>query len=209
MIKKEACVESYEEALKAQRLGAHQIELCSNLAQDGLTPFRKDIVNCMEHLDIHVKTMIRPFSGPFILKDDEELKVVRKQINDIKLLGVEEVVFGFVTPRKELDIILISRLRDLAYPMDVTIHKAIDSCKDPLLEVQKMVSLGGIKSILTSGGAPTALKGVDVLRDMIDISEDQLDIISAGKITDDNLMVLHGLIQGQSYHGRKIVGDLS
>lgn len=208
MIKKEACVESYEEALMAQRFGAHQIELCSNLAQDGLTPHQQDIVNCLEHLDIHVKVMIRPFSESFVLKNVDDLKIVRKQINDVKFLGAKEVVLGYVTKRAELDIIAISRLRDLAYPMDVTIHKAIDSCKDPLLEVQKMASLGGIKSILTSGGAATALKGVDILRDMIDVSENHLEIISAGKITDDNLMVLHGLIQGQTYHGRKIVGDL-
>ena len=34
----EACVETLEEALQAEKNGAHRIELCSRLDLDGLTP---------------------------------------------------------------------------------------------------------------------------------------------------------------------------
>ncbi len=35
---KEACVETFKEALLAEQNGADRIELCSDLANDGLTP---------------------------------------------------------------------------------------------------------------------------------------------------------------------------
>ncbi len=43
---------------------------------------------------------------------------------------------------------------------------------------------------------------------MVDISPKDFEIISAGKITDQNINFLHEKIQGQYYHGRKIVGEL-
>ena len=39
---KEVCVETYQEALFAEQLGADRIELCSSLDQDGLTPEKKN-----------------------------------------------------------------------------------------------------------------------------------------------------------------------
>ena len=38
MLIKEACVETVEQAIKAEKNGADQIELCSRLDLDGLTP---------------------------------------------------------------------------------------------------------------------------------------------------------------------------
>ena len=42
---KEACVEGYQEAIQAKKLGADRIELCSSLNEDGLTPDRKTITS--------------------------------------------------------------------------------------------------------------------------------------------------------------------
>ncbi len=43
---------------------------------------------------------------------------------------------------------------------------------------------------------------------MIAISPPDFEIISAGKITNENLYDLHKKIQGKFYHGKKIVGKL-
>ena len=42
---KEVCVDSLEEALKAEKNGANRIELCGRLDLDGLTPSRDLISN--------------------------------------------------------------------------------------------------------------------------------------------------------------------
>lgn len=207
MICREVCVQTFEEAQIAAVSGGDQLELCSDLDQDGLTPQFGLIERCLTHLSIPIKVMIRPIGGPFTI-EEHSLKIVKKQIATVRDMGVKEVVFGFVTPQKELDIVLISQLRDWAYPMNITIHKAIDVCTDPLFEVQRLLQIGGIKSILTSGGRKTAFQGVEVLKSMISLSNNQIEIISAGRITKDNLKVIHEMIGGHTYHGRKIVGEL-
>ena len=43
---------------------------------------------------------------------------------------------------------------------------------------------------------------------MIYISPPEFEIISAGKITDQNFSLIHKKIKGKFYHGKKIVGEL-
>ena len=47
---KEVCVDSLEEALKAEKNGANRIELCGRLDLDGLTPSRELIINAFSVL---------------------------------------------------------------------------------------------------------------------------------------------------------------
>ena len=52
----EACVESVSQAIKAEKLGANRIELCSDLSVDGLTPpveLYLDLKSSI-HIPIHV-----------------------------------------------------------------------------------------------------------------------------------------------------------
>jgi len=51
---KEACVEGYEQAKKAEKLGADRIELCDNLSQGGTTPSYGTIQYVSEHLDTDI-----------------------------------------------------------------------------------------------------------------------------------------------------------
>jgi len=44
---------------------------------------------------------------------------------------------------------------------------------------------------------------------MIQIAKDQLTIIPAGRITNQNLQKIHESIGASEYHGRRIVGKLS
>ena len=200
---KEACIENFEEALLAQQHGAHQIELCSQLHLDGCTPPKDDVIRCLEELDIHTKVMIRPVAGSFAVTE-EVYDQMKSEIIAMKNLGVQEVVFGLTRPDSRLDMNRITTLRDLAHSMDITIHKAIDTSVDILEDLEKLMELGGIKSVLTSGGHNTALAGQSVLRSMIEIAAD-IDIIPAGKITFQNIEDIHRSLNAKIYHGRRIV----
>lgn len=59
----EACVEPFEEALLAEKLGANRIELCFELANDGLTPSFALMQKVCSKLKIPVMAMIRPRAG--------------------------------------------------------------------------------------------------------------------------------------------------
>lgn len=203
----EACVENFKQALKAQEAGANQVELCGRLDLDGLTPPVEEITKCLADLNILTKVMIRPEAGVFFKTDKVVAKMI-SEIHEVKAIGVQHVVFGLTKKEGTLDIESLSHLRDIAYPMKVTVHKAIDTCIDVIAETSRLVHAGGFDSILTSGGAKTAQEGAAVLKQMIQVSDDHLTIIGAGSITIDNLEMIDTLIGGRIYHGKRIVGSL-
>jgi len=201
---KEACIESFLEAQAAESHGAKQVELCSRLDLDGCTPHLEDIKKTLHFTNLVIKVMIRPRGGSFVMTT-EEISLMKDQIDQMKELQVHEVVYGMSSTDDRLDIDQIARLRDRAFPLPVTIHKAIDSSPEILEDLSKLLQLGGIKSVLTSGGQATAMEGQHMLRDMMSLTGDQIEIIPAGKITHDNVEVLHTLLQAKTYHGRRIV----
>lgn len=204
---KEACVETLEEAILAEKYGANRIELCSRLDLDGLTPSRDLIQSVVEKVNIPVKVMIRPREGAFIYHTLD----VERMISDIgfcKVTGVRGVVFGFLS-NDHVDMEICRKLAKAANPLEVTFHKAIDLTADPVSEIKKMKELKCIHSVLTSGKQPTAREGKDMLKEMLKYQDDNFKIIVAGRVTKDNLHELHDLIGAEEYHGRKIVGDLT
>lgn len=203
----EACVETKSEAIQAEKKGAHRIELCSHLELDGLTPSYKLTQDILNTLSIPVKVMIRPRGGDFVY-NEQEFEKMKEEIKFFKTLNIQGVVFGILDEKNHLNLKQIQRLADLAFPLEVTIHKAIDETPDILQSVSELLSIDNITNILTSGGVPTAMEGKETLQKMIDIAGNDLTIIPAGRITNENLIEIHEMISAKEYHGRKIVGNL-
>ncbi|ALQ39960.1 copper homeostasis protein CutC [Fusobacterium hwasookii ChDC F174] len=200
---KEACVESFEKALEAQNNGANRIELCENLAVGGTTPSYGTVKICLEKLNIPIFPMIRARGGNFIYSKDE-MEIMKEDIKVFKELGVKGVVLGCLTSDNKIDLELTKELVDLAYPMEVTFHKAIDEIVNPLDYIDDLVNIG-IKRILTSGGKATALEGKDLINEMIKKSNKRLKVVVAGKVTKENLNELSNLICANEFHGKLIV----
>ena len=72
---KEACVETFEEAILAEKQGANRIELCSDLANDGLTPSCELMKKTCSILKIPVMVMIRPRTGNFVYSEQEMIQM--------------------------------------------------------------------------------------------------------------------------------------
>jgi len=204
----EACVETYEEAKEAEKNGAHRIELCSRLDLDGLTPDKELIQDVVSQLNIPVKVMIRPRAEDFMYTP-EELSKMEDCILFCKQVGVQGVVFGILDEKNKLDYQQIEMLAELASPLEVTIHKAIDQTADPVASLKALLNIENITSVLTSGGAATAFEGKEVIKKMLLLSQGKINIIAAGRITSHELVEIHNLIGAQEYHGRKIVGSLN
>ena len=200
---KEACVESFEKALEAQSNGANRMELCENLAVGGTTPSYGTVKICLEKLNIPIFPMIRARGGNFVYSKDE-IEIMKEDIKIFKELGVKGVVLGCLTSDNKIDLELTKELVDLAYPMEVTFHKAIDEILNPLDYIDDLVNIG-IKRILTSGGEATALEGKDLINEMIKKSNGRLKIVVAGKVTKGNLNGLSNLISADEFHGKLIV----
>ena len=200
---KEACVESFEKALEAQNNGADRIELCENLSVGGTTPSYGTVKICLEKLNIPIFPMIRARGGNFVYSKDE-IEIMKEDIKIFKELGVKGIVLGCLTSDNKIDLELTKTLVNLAYPMEITFHKAIDEISNPLDYIDDLVDIG-IKRILTSGGKATALEGKDLINEMIKKSNGRLKIVVAGKVTKENLNELSNLISADEFHGKLIV----
>lgn len=202
-ILKEACVESYSDAKGAEKRGADRIELCDNLTLGGTTPSYGTIKKSLENLKIPVFPIIRPRGGDFFYSKDE-LEIMKEDIKICKELGATGVVFGMLTEDKKIDFSLVKEFVDLAYPMEVTFHKAIDEIENPVSVIDKLFSVG-VKRILSSGTKATALEGKNILNEMIKKAEGKIKIIVAGKVTKENLSEISKEIISSEYHGKLIV----
>jgi len=204
---KEACVESFREAKLAQQRGANRIELCSDLANDGLTPSLELMKKACSGLQIPVMVMARPRAGNFV-HTNEEIEQMKKAIDQAKQVGASGVVFGLLTTDNRIDEKNTRILADYAYPLPVTFHKAIDELDDPVEGVKILRTIPNIKRILTSGGKATALEGQETIRKMIKEAEDKIIILVAGKVMDSNVEEIQQLTGTSELHGRRIVGQL-
>ena len=172
---KEACVETFEEAVLAEKLGANRIELCSELQFDGLTPSFELMQKTCSALKIPVMVMIRPRAGSFVYSE-EEINQMKSEIDLAKKAGVFGVVFGLLTSDNKIDEKNTGILAEYAHPLPVTFHKAIDELENPVEGVLVLKKIDGIKRILTSGGKPTANEGQETIRKMIEVAGEQITI---------------------------------
>ena len=200
----EACVDSLEDAIGAQLKGAHRIELCSALDQDGLTPSVELTMQCLEALTIPVMVMIRPRGGDFVYSE-AEIQQMEIDIIRFKEVGVNGVVFGILNNLNSIDVEYTRRLAKLAYPLEVTFHKAIDSTPDILKSFQELNSIDGITRVLTSGGTDTARNGRAMLKAMNDLPERRIQTIAAGKVSPKNRIQIAAFTGVTELHGKKIV----
>ncbi|MBE0650330.1 MAG: copper homeostasis protein CutC [Bacteroidales bacterium] len=204
---KEACVETFEEALLAEQRGADRIELCSDLYLDGLTPSAELMQKTCSHLKIPVMVMIRPKPGNFVYSESDILQM-KSEIDQAKKTGAAGVVFGLLTPENTIDEANTRQLAEYAKPLLVTFHKAIDVLDDPVEGVRTLKKIEGIQRILTSGGKPTAMEGQTKLGEMMHAAEGNITILVAGKVLSSNLTAVQRATGAKEFHGRRIVGDL-
>lgn len=201
---KEVCVDSLEDAIKAEKNGANRIELCGRLDLDGLTPSRDLISNAFSILKIPIRVMIRP-KHPSFEYSEEEINTMIDDIKFCKSLGVDGVVFGCLDENSNFQMDQINRLSIIAKPLNVIIHKAIDYTNSVLDSLSLISKNSNINGVLTSGGERFAINAVETLKKMLVLVPDKFEIIIAGGITFENFESLHALSNGKYYHGKKII----
>jgi len=157
----EACVDSVASALAAEAGGAGRIELCDNLVEGGTTPSAATIAVACERLTIPVFVIVRPRGGDF-LYSDLELEIMRRDILQAKALGAQGVVLGVLRADGTVDVARARPLVAAARPLAVTHHRAFDVTPDPAEALEAIIELGADR-VLTSGQAPTAPEGIEVI----------------------------------------------
>jgi len=149
--------------------------------------------------------MVRPHVR-YYTYTDEDMQVIQGSIYELKNIGIDHIVFGALTAENRLDHQFIEQVCALATDMKITIHKAIDLSTDIIKDIAPLKKMRNIHSILSSGGATTALLGLSTLQKMKETCGDKIELIPAGKITADNVDDLDQFLRCRTYHGKLIIG---
>jgi len=191
----EACVDSVESALAAERGGARRLELCDALFDGGTTPSAGMIAACRDRVSIPVFVIIRPRGGGFVYSEPE-LDVMRRDIAAARELGAHGVVIGVLCRDGGIDEQQTRSLVDAAGDLPVTFHRAFDFVPDPGEAMETIIS-AGITRILTSGGAPTAREGVATLASLVRQAGDRLVVMAGGGVREENVKAI---VDGSGVH---------
>jgi copper homeostasis protein len=178
--------------------GADRIELCANLAEGGTTPSYAHIKKCREAFDIVLFPIIRPRGGDFLYTKDE-FEIMKNDIKLCKELGCEGIVIGLLNMDGTIDMTRTSELIELAYPLEVTFHRAFDRCKDPFAALEELIEIG-CQRILTSGQKPTVSEGVDIIAELNKKADDRIIILPGSGVRKDNIKMLAEKIGCLEFH---------
>lgn len=194
----EACVDSVESAVAAERGGAGRVELCQALLEGGLTPSAGAVSLAREKLGIGLNVIIRPRGGDFLYTGAEHESMLR-DIDSAKSLGADGVVIGTLTAEGEVDGPRTRELAARARPMSVTFHRAFDMARDPFAALETLIELG-IDRLLTSGQEESAVAGLDLLRDLIARAGDRIVVMPGGNIHDRNVEKIARATKAKELH---------
>ena len=181
----EICVGDVASAEAAQAGGASRVELCGDLAAGGTTPSAGAIALACRRLAIPVHVLIRPRAGDFVYSG-VELEVMRHDIEVAKTLGAAGIVMGVLTVDGTIDREQSASLAALARPLSLTFHKAFDEVSDHLEALETLVELG-FDRVLTSGGQPTALEGVEMLAALVERARGRIAVMAGGRLDAESL----------------------
>ena len=153
---------SHVQAVQAS--GAGRIELCSAMGSDGLTPS----------------------AGLVELAVQEEIEMMKADILHAKKCGAAGVVLGVLHENQTVDVAVLKELVQLAYPMDVTFHRAFDVCIEPQQALEDIIACGCTR-ILSSGQEKNCIEGKNLLLQMVEWADERIQIMPGAGINPETI----------------------
>lgn len=180
----EVCTENVAGVRAAAAAGAHRLELCSALAEGGVTPSLGLVRQAKKATTLPLHVLVRPRAGDFCYSADE-LAVMLGDIDLLKEAGADGLVFGALNRDATLNLPHMRALLAAADPLPVTFHRAFDVCREPQVVLEQLVALG-VTRLLTSGQAADALAGLPLLRALTEQAAGRLNVMAGGGIRPAN-----------------------
>lgn len=197
-MKIEVCCPDIPSVRRAVEGRADRIELCTALELDGLTPSREEIREAVAlcHANgVKVHVLIRSREGNFVYNESEV-----QQMSDEIVMSLEEgtdgIVIGALTEDGALDIPTCQKWIAVAKEwqkeqgraeLGITFHRAFDVCNNPMQALEEIIAMG-CNRLLTSGQEPSAVKGIPMLKKLVEASEGRLCILAGAGVSAENYM---------------------
>jgi copper homeostasis protein len=188
-IRVELSVDTPDGALAADSLGADRIELCSAGALGGLTPgpgLLATVLAGVRTAEVHV--LIRPREGGFRYTATEASAMVADVAHAVAA-GARGVVVGALDAGGDLDMPVLRDLVAAAQGQEVTFHRALDVCRDPVAALDTLAELGFAR-VLSSGQAVRAEDGAGVVRELARVASGRLAVMACGGIRPPNVIAV-------------------
>ena len=182
----EICLESVDSVIASDRGGAQRVELCANLLEGGTTPSAGTIRAARENAKIAINVMIRPRGGDFLYTDAEFVSM-QHDIRIAKELGADGIVLGLLRADGTVDVERTRQLVELANPLPVTFHRAIDVSRDLLEALEDVISTGAA-CVLTSGGQLSVVDGAAMVAKLIEAAKNRIVVMPGCGIRPDNIL---------------------
>lgn len=189
----------------AQEAGADRIELCDQISLGGTTPSAAVIDIALQKIHIDWYCMVRPRGGNFVYTD-EEFEQMRQSVIAFKAKGVKGFVFGILNEDYSINLARNKELLMLAAPFPCTFHRAFDHTKNYKKALQDCIDIG-FSTILSSGTHNSANEGVAVLKELVELAQNNITIMPGGGLRSGNCKRIADISQASFYHSSAITND--
>lgn len=182
----ELVAESFPEAEMAAKYAFHRVELCSALAVGGLTPSAGMIKQCAKYAQVEVHVLIRPRPGHFVYTE-AEVAVMLRDIREAAKLGARGVVIGALTADGIIDREACERMHQQAtnLGLETTFHRAFDFVNEAESSLEQLITMG-FHRLLTSGLKPTAIEGLDIIKQLVSQAAGRIQIMAGSGVNEHN-----------------------
>ena len=178
------------DAVVARDAGADRVELCLAFEVGGLTPYI-ETVRQMETLgSFPVVVIVRPRSGGFV----HQFEQILQQIDSLLALNLSniQIITGALTEDNHLDRKALKTIRDRTSGTILACHRCFDLTPDPFAALEQLIDLG-FDRVLTSGQAPTAPEGTEVIAKLVEQANGRIEIIAGSGVRPHNVQELIAL----------------
>ena len=193
----EACCDSLASVAEAKTGGADRIELCHNLPADGLTPGAAMLHEAKRIFPGPVNVLIRSREGNFVYTP-EEIDAMTRSIHELS--EADGFVIGALTKEGDVDLPAVKRMMEACGGKPVTFHRAFDHVTSPSAALEDIICCG-CSRVLTSGCAPTAPEGAQLLRRLHEQAAGRIKILAGGGVTPYNIASLAKEAMPDEIHG--------
>ena len=197
-IKLEVCVDSVDSAIAAEKGGADRLELCGSLIIGGTTASPVLYKEIRKHTSIPIKALIRPRFGDFCYSQ-HEFDVILGEVDLYRKLGADGIVVGCLTPEGAVHMQQMEQIMNIAGNMRVSFHRAFDVCENPYTALAQIKELG-IDTVLTSGQKNSFIDGQVLLKELVQLAGDKIEIMPGAGVTSETLKNTAPLINANAYH---------
>jgi copper homeostasis protein len=143
---------------------------------------------------------VRPRAGDFVYSRSE-IETIRRDIEAARDLGADGIVVGALTTDGTVAVPQTRAFVQAASGLPITFHRALDAVRDTSRAIEELMELG-VSRILTSGGASTALEGVDVIARLVDQADERITIVAGGGIRENNVREVIAATRVTEVHSR-------